>query len=61
MYVFIYLFVEYLMTVAMSETRQYRVMGASVNNEFERMWTEKSRDLTEVPCRQMPEGTEKNQ
>jgi hypothetical protein len=49
------------MTVAMSATRQYRVMGVSVNNEFERMWKEKSRDLTEVPCRQMPEGTEKNQ
>lgn len=29
------------MTVAMSENRQYRVMGVSVNNEFERMWKEK--------------------
>ena len=49
------------MTVAISETRQYRVMGVSVNNEFERMWKKKSRDLTEVSCWQMPEGTEKNQ
>jgi len=39
--IFIYLFVAYLMTVAMSENRQYRVMGVSVNNEFERMWKEK--------------------